>query len=429
MPDASREETIPATQQPSDSIPQQGQGVEKPQQVDAEAQHPASERPRQPEASKPVETAQPEQAAGVEANPPASVPKGEKKWVKPLVVAVICVLVLAIVVGAYFVWQTGEKRSIASAAVDQLKGSEAVSGLVIPSEWGDQGGFSVGGVDVDSVECGILPVTSAKVAVKADIDNGHYAGQAAYDIAMRKDGPSWVADDISQTALSYYPVSGISDEVLLARILELVGEAYELALKSDDQLRDPSLIFGAGTTGQVLINAFENFDDNVDIMLEAQYEGTTYREKLSLFFKWVEAGDSPADWRLSSAQLAEDAYMAVSSFPTEGVTLEDGYVPLEEDEWSMSISPELDFAYGSRYAWAFVSNPPESGVDIMFTIELDNGQVIYTSPRIPPNYTLEAIRADELPSKGEYDAVARFRAYEGRTQVGDGTLDTRVIVS
>lgn len=385
---------------------------------------------RQPQASEPRQAADANQQAPAPA--PASAPvsaPSQRRWLKPLIVAVVCVLVVGIVVGAYFVWQAAEKRAIASSAVEQLKDSEAVAGLVIPSEWGDQSGFAVGGVDVNAVDCGPLPGGSAHVSIVADIDNGRYAGQAEYDVGMRKDGASWTAESVDQKSLRYYPVSGIADEVLLGRIPELVGEAYALAQKSSDLLRDPSLIFGEGTTGQVLVNAFENFDDNVDIMLEGNYGGTTYREKLSLYFKWVDAGDAPADWRLSAADLAEDAYMAVASFPTDGVTMQDDYEPLAEGEWSASISPELDFAYGSRYAWAFVTNPPESGVDIMFTVELDSGQLIYTSPRIPPNHTLEAIRADELPPKGEYDAVARFRAYRGGSLVGDGTLDTKVIVS
>lgn len=419
MSDVSREGTVPTTQQPSDSNPQQEQEAKRASTEAVETHQVAAENLQQPSTA-------PAPASNGEGKPAVN---RDRKWTKPLLIVVVCVLVLAIVVGAYFVWQTGEKRSIASAAVDQLKGSEAVAGLVIPSEWGDQTGFSVGGVDVDSVESGILPGGSAQVAIKADIDNGHYAGQAQYEIAMKKDGPSWVADGINQTALNYFPVSGISDEVLLGRIPELVDEAYSFLVEEDTAYPDPTTLFGEGSAGEVVSNAFENLSDDVEMTLSAQRDGNTYQAVLSLSFEWDDAGEEPADWNLVSAFLDDEAYLLAGSFLSEGADMPDDYVPLGRDEWLSSISPQLDFRDGSQYAWALLRNPPDSSVDVTVTIELDDGQVIYTSPRIPPNYELEAIRADWLPAHGVYDAKARFQAYEGGTLVGDNTLDTRVIVS
>ncbi len=419
MSDVSREGTVPTTQQPSDSNLQQEQEAKRASTEAVKTHQVAAENPQQP-------STMPASASNGEGKPAVN---RDRKWTKPLLIVVVCVLVLAIVVGAYFVWQTGEKRSIASAAVDQLKGSEAVAGLVIPSEWGDQTGFSVGGVDVDSVESGILPGGNAQVAIKADIDNGHYAGQAQYDIAMKKDGPSWVADDIKQTALNYYPVSGISDEALLSRIPELVGEAYSFLVEEDTAYPDPTTLFGEGSAGEVVSNAFENLSDDVEMTLSAQRDGNTYQGSLSLSFEWIDAGEEQPDWHLVIADLDEEAYLIAGSFLSEGVEMGDDYEPLGQEEWLLAISKQLDFRDGSQYAWAFLENPADSSVDISVTIELDDGQVIYTSPRIPPNHEIEAIRADWLPGHGVYDAKAYFRAYEGRTQVGDGIHKIRVIVS
>ena len=58
---------------------------------------------RQPQASEPRQAADANQQAPAPAPVSAS---SQRKWLKPLIVAVVCVLVVGIVVGAYFVWSS-----------------------------------------------------------------------------------------------------------------------------------------------------------------------------------------------------------------------------------------------------------------------------------------------------------------------------------
>lgn len=361
--------------------------------------------------------------------PTPSAPK--KNWTKPLLIAIICILAIGIVVGGYFIWSMGEKRAVASEAVELLKASKTAAELTIPSEWGDQSGFSIGGVDVNSVECDLFGGDAAQVAITADIDNGRYGGQADFDVELAKSNGSWDLADVSQSGLRYYPVAGIADEVIVERIPQIIAESPEFFPEDSASLPNPAIIYGADTTSEVLANAFDSFDDSVAVSLSTEKDGVAYSSEMTLFFKWVDTDDEPADWRLSYLNFDDDAFLEAGSIVHEGLA----YMSTEEEEaeaantvlgngeWIGRISPELEFEDGSQYAWAFIENIANNNVDWIVTIELDDGQVVYTSPRIPAGCTLEAIRLNEKLPAGTYGATARFRAYEPGTNAYAGSLD------
>ena len=375
--------------------------------------------------SQPQPQVQPKEAPSAPKSP------NQRKWGKPLLVAVICLLVVVIVVGACLIWNMSAKRAIATEAVELLKTSDTVAELTIPSNWGDQSGFSVGGVDVNAVECGPFGGDSAQVAITADIDNGRYAGQATYDVALAKSNGAWELASIEQDSLRYYPVAGIADSVIVEKLPQLVADLPEYLPQDYADLPSPSIIYGEGATGEVVGNLFDNFDDSIMVSLSAEKDGIAYADNMTLFFKWVEGTDEPADWKLSYVNLDTDAFLAAGSIVHEGLAYmsteeeeaEAANTALGSDEWIGRISPELEFEDGSQYAWAFIENIPNNNVDWIVTIELDDGQVVYTSPRIPAGCTLEAIRLNEKLPAGTYDAVASFRAYEPGTNVYAGNLD------
>lgn len=104
---------------------------------------------------------------------------------------------------------------------------------------------------------------------------------------------------------------------------------------------------------------------------------------------------------------------------------------VEEGMFNISIAGVVDLPNGSSEGEFRIENSPANKYDMQVTItRRDNGEVIYTSGVLEPNYHVQYARLDEPLPAGTYDCVATFSAIDPETQqeVGQAAAGVTIVV-
>ncbi len=104
---------------------------------------------------------------------------------------------------------------------------------------------------------------------------------------------------------------------------------------------------------------------------------------------------------------------------------------VEEGMFNISIAGVVDLPNGSAEGEFRIENSPANKYDMQVTISRrDNGEVIYTSGVLEPNYHIQYARLDEALPAGTYDCVATFSAIDPETQeeIGQAAAGVTIVV-
>lgn len=394
----------------------------------------------EPAEAAPAGTSPAEEAAAA----PDAVPQPPKKKLSPKArkavgISLAAVLVIAAGIGAFAIWNGQIDGQLKALAVDELRESGLVEQTEVESAWQDQTGFEPGTIAAKKVDRP-FGQPQATVEVEAEAANGLYDLTLDYDVRLEERDGQWALAGIDLADMTYWPSAPIPDEALAANLPAILAVADEQRANLDSPWpRTFASTFGPGTEVTITKNDFAQTFDNVTMDLSSVCEGIPCEGSLDLTFRWTTATTGKGDWDLSLVDPSHDAYGALGSIPHEGLY---SFATAEEVEEASSLSPAwgaywirfsegATFRHGAKYAEFSFENIPGNSVDLAFTITLnDTGQVVYESPRLWPNSSIDAIRLNTDLEPGTYSATVATRAYDCSTGqlVGDATDDLTIAV-
>lgn len=127
-----------------------------------------------------------------------------------------------------------------------------------------------------------------------------------------------------------------------------------------------------------------------------------------------------------------DANAMIGQF--EGKTKEEIQAELnrvvEKGMFNISINPDIVMDTGKSEADLRIENVPGNQYLMQVTITLDSdGEEIYKSGMIEPDYHIQKAALDKELPKGTYPATAKFTAYDLGTEAESGTAAAKITIS
>lgn len=96
---------------------------------------------------------------------------------------------------------------------------------------------------------------------------------------------------------------------------------------------------------------------------------------------------------------------------------------LADDMMNITINPKPVFQNGKSEGLLCIENIKQNHVNYIVTIKLEDGTQIYESGFLRPNHYIESAKLDKNLKKGEYPAIAYFKAYDdGKKFVGSSMV-------
>lgn len=349
--------------------------------------------------------------------------KTPNKKLRIIIIIGAVIIALALIMGGIVIANFLEENSLKAQIAADLSKDPAVSELVLPGELFDETGFEVEDVQIDGLVHTWFS-NEASANVLASLKNDCIHGLNRYAIKCNKVNGEWVLDSVEAKSENYEPYAPIPDDVILSNLGRLITEVDSLSAVNGIWPIDLVDYYGEDTTGSITANDLHGANDEVSIAIETVYNDQTLKGNLVFDLFWAQAKDSTPSWTIGYASATDDTYLAASSIPHSGVNLyateaeQQDYLNMTvaNDEFFTSYIEELDFEKDDHYTIIGFQNIPNNKVDMEFTITLDDtGEVLYQSPRLSPNTSIDAIAFTRDLEPGIYNATITIKVFEQGT--------------
>lgn len=101
---------------------------------------------------------------------------------------------------------------------------------------------------------------------------------------------------------------------------------------------------------------------------------------------------------------------------------------VEEGMFHISINARPIFEDGTAEGNLEIENVPNNLYTMRVEIALDDGQIVYDSGLVDPNYHIQRDNLNVVLEAGEYPATATFYAYNVDTLEEIGTMSTKITI-
>lgn len=367
-----------------------------------------------PEPAEPTELAKP--------NEPTEPAEPDKKLRVIIVIGAI-IIALALIIGGIVLVNFMDENSLKSQISEMLADDPAVSELTLPGQFSDETDFVVDGVQFDGFTHAPFS-DKASANVLAVLKNECIQGYNRYNLSLVKTDGAWRFDNVELKSADYSAFAPISDEALLSHIAEITSEVDKMNSENDGWPVSISSFFGDVPTAEITSNVLNGGIDNIDILISTARDDQEYTGNLILNLVWQDLPDSSPQWTLVESYATADTYGAIGSVPHEGVSPYATQAQQQEyanqkvawDEFYTIYMTDIAALSDSNYAWIGFTNIPNNTVDMEYTLTLDEtGEVLYQSPRIGPNTTIDTAHLSRKLDAGKHSATVTLYLYEKGT--------------
>lgn len=225
-----------------------------------------------------------------------------------IVVSVVAVVVVvALAIAAFFLTQPPALSD--DEILSEFDAEGIAANIVVGSDWGHSGGFSMVSKTVDSIEDQSQQQSpSYKVAhVTIVCENATFRATSSYELVYRLEERAWVQDDALQLSQAIEPIGGVDDAKLVEQaptFIKMVDDQHVMkdANGKKQYLKDR---YDENVSFEVVENTTSASGGSAKLAMSAQKGFATYKGTLTISFAW-----NGGDWEVSDCTADEAAYKA-----------------------------------------------------------------------------------------------------------------------